>query len=173
MTVTDRLARPRFRNVIIVRNWFAHLAYPTPARLLGSTTAAALSYLVFGWGWSKVADALPLQGQLTFAATSIAAVLGWLLAHRAVSPGWSAALSAAGTLAFVAVLVGSFAVAAQIAVPDHDLGSVVGLTLGAGVVGVALLGVPLLAVELVVALAWVGTLRALLFLLAARDRARA
>jgi hypothetical protein len=40
-------------------------------------------------------------------------------------------------------------------------------------VGVALLGVPLLAVELVVALAWVGTLRALLFLLAARDRARA
>jgi hypothetical protein len=145
---------------------FLELARPSGVRIVGSATAIALALVAFA-GSLRDADAPFVDQATAVAGVPIVALLGWVLAHRAVAPGWRSGVRAASVFALTAVVAGSFAVAAQAAIAaGGDVGAGVGGTIALGLIGLVFFGIPTLAIGLVLALAWVGLLRLLVSALA-------
>lgn len=146
--------------MLLVSNTLTRLLRPTRIRLigLGAGILVGLSAQLFPMARERGPNFT--SSAIAAAALPLAALLGWLFAYQAVRPGWRAGLIAAIRVDLAAVCLGSFAVAAQAGLAGGtDPSTLLGVTIGLGLLGLVFLGVPMLALTFLPAVAWVGTVR--------------
>lgn len=87
-------------------------------------------------------------------------MFSWLLAERAVRPGWAEGLVAAALFDLGAVVLGSFVVAGLASIePGVALGQIITTTIALGLMGLVILGIPMLLLGVPLTVAWMALLR--------------
>lgn len=134
------------------------LSSPQALRATGAVLAAipALTILIFSDG----RDSSVIVRPIALAGLSLGPAMGWLLAPRAVIPGWRSALGTASVFALVCVVLGSFLAASLVSIPG-ETGSSTSRVLNMAMFGLVLLGLPMFAVVVTVAIVWVAAVRAI------------
>jgi hypothetical protein len=157
---------------------------PTGVRVLGLVVAlgtlalitALLSSIPVGWSLAvpgiEVEADIPEEPWAFMDRAAVAATLlsvcvfSWLLAERAVLPGWKPAVEAVLAFNLGAIVLGSFVVAGLASLAEGvDLAATVGTTVAFGTLGIVFLSIPTFVVGLIPTTIWALVLRVVVNLL--------